>query len=321
MASHGSHSTALGLTAAFVTGIVFALQIFLTGRLRSHLGSAEIAGSVNNLVGLVALLCVSAVWRIPQRALAQMRESGLRPRWWHLLVGLSGAYFITVSSEAAPEIGVALLFVAVVVGQVFGALVVDRIGLAPGGKRPVTAARVLAIALALVAVALGAIGANGDPKLGLLALVVVAGVGVAIQQAGLGHMTRVSGQPIASALVNFLVGTTALVVVTAILTGFQPPNGWSAPPEDWVGGFLGAAIAATLSKLVSLFGVLPVILGLVAGQTTGGLLIDLFEPSSGHTVSAQTVVSVALTIAAVAVAGIAGTRAARQRRPECVPGD
>ena len=26
----------LGLVAAFVTGVVFALQIFLTGRLRSH---------------------------------------------------------------------------------------------------------------------------------------------------------------------------------------------------------------------------------------------------------------------------------------------
>ena len=127
----------------------------------------------------------------------------------------------------------------------------------------------------------------------------IAGVGVAIQQAGLGHMTRVGGQPIAAALVNFFVGTTALVILTAIITGFQPPNGWSAPPEDWVGGLIGAAIAATLSKLVSLFGVLPVILGLVAGQTTGGLLIDLFEPSSGHTVSAQTVVSVALTISAV----------------------
>jgi transporter family-2 protein len=312
----------LGLVAAFVTGVVFALQIFLTGRLRSHLGSAEIAGSINNLVGLMALLCVSVVWRIPQRALAHMRESGLRLRWWHPLVGLCGAYFITVSSEAAPEIGVALLFVAVVVGQVFGALFVDRVGMAPGGKRPITVARVVAIGLALVAVAIGAVGAGGDPKLGLLALVVIAGVGVAIQQAGLGHLTRVGGQPIAAALVNFFVGTTALVILTAIITGFQPPNGGTAPPEDWVGGLIGAAIAATLSKLVSLFGVLPVILGLVAGQTTGGLFIDLFEPSSGHAVSAQTVVSVVLTISAVTVAGVAGTRAAaRQRRLECVPGD
>jgi transporter family-2 protein len=315
MPHHSGRSTAIGLAVAFVTGVAFALQIFLTGRLRTHLGSAEIAGSVNNLVGLVALLCVSAFWRIPQRALAHMRSNGLRLRWWHPLVGLSGAYFITVSAEAAPEIGVALLFVAVVVGQVVGALGVDRAGMAPVGKRPITVARLVAVALALAAVAIGAVGAHGDPKLGLLVLAVVAGLGVAVQQAGLGHMTRAGGEPIASALVNFLVGTTALVVVTLIVTGGQAPNGWSAPPEDWLGGLIGAAIAATLSKLVSLFGVLPVILGLVAGQTTGGLLIDLVEPSSGHTVGAQTVVSVVLTICAVAVSGLAGARAARARAP------
>jgi transporter family-2 protein len=313
--SHHSRSIVAGLAAAFATGVAFAVQIFLLGRLRTHLGSAELAGSVNNMIGLFTLLCVSIALRIPQRVIATMRLSPLRLRWWHPLVGLSGAYFVTISSEAAPEVGVALLFVAVVVGQVLGALGVDRVGISPGGKRPVTAARLIAVGLALAAVVIGAIGSHGDPQLGLLALVVVAGVGVAIQQAGLGHMTQVFGQPIAAAFVNFLVGTIALVVGTLIITGGQAPGGWSAPPEDWISGVIGAAIAASLAKLVSRFGVLPVILGLVAGQTTGGLLIDLVEPSSGHTVGAQTVVSVVLTICAVAVAGVAGTRAARARTP------
>lgn len=302
----------IGLVAAFAAGVGFAVQIFINGRLATHLGSAEMAASVNNIVGLCMLIAVALGTGVPRRALRAARE---RPRVWQLLVGLNGAFFVVVTAEGAPQVGVALLSVALVVGQVWGALGVDRVGLAPGGRRPVTPARLIAVGLALVAVVLGALGSGGEAKLGLLALAVVAGVGIAVQQAGLGQMTRITGEPIAASTINFIVGAGALVAVALAMTGGRPEGGWSAPPEDWVGGLLGATIAVALSKLVSLFGVLPVALGVVAGQAAGGLLIDVVEPTHGRAVTVQTVLSVVLTVAAVAVAGMAGSRARRAPEP------
>lgn len=315
MVAHGSRSMVIGLVAAFAAGVGFAVQIFINGRLATHLGSAEMAASVNNIVGLCMLIAVALGTGVPRRALQAVRERRERPRVWQLLVGLNGAFFVVVTAEGAPQVGVALLSVALVVGQVWGALGVDRVGLAPGGRRPVTPARLIAVGLALVAVVLGALGSGGEAKLGLLALAVVAGVGIAVQQAGLGQMTRITGEPIAASTINFIVGAGALVAVALAMTGGRPEGGWSAPPEDWVGGLLGATIAVALSKLVSLFGVLPVALGVVAGQAAGGLLIDVVEPTHGRAVTVQTVLSVVLTVAAVAVAGMAGSRARRAPEP------
>jgi len=308
MAPHASRATVLGLTAAFVAGIGFAVQFFLNGRLRQHLGSPELAASVNNTLGLCVLAGFALGTGVPRRALQAMRAGRERPRPWMVLVGANAAFFMVVAAEAVPQVGVALLTVALVMGQVWGGLIVDRAALAPGGKRPITPARLVAVALALAAVAIGAIGATGDPKLGLLALAAIAGAGIALQQAGLGQMTRITGEPVAAAGINFFIGAVAVVILALAVTGGDAPGGWSAPPEDWLGGVIGAAVAVTLSKLVSLFGVLPVILGLVAGQAAGSLLLDLVEPLHGHAVTLQTVVSVLLTVAAVAVAGAARPR-------------
>jgi transporter family-2 protein len=78
--------------------------------------------------------------------------------------GANGALFIVVSATAAPEVGVALLTVALVCGQMTGGVLVDRFGLTPAGRRPLTAARVAAVALTVAAVALAAAGTRGDPR-------------------------------------------------------------------------------------------------------------------------------------------------------------
>ena len=54
-------------------------------------------------------------------------------RAWHLLGGLGGAMFIAAGAIGAPEIGVALLSVALVCGQTTGSLAADGVGLSPAG--------------------------------------------------------------------------------------------------------------------------------------------------------------------------------------------
>ncbi len=138
------HRLALGL--AFAAGTALSLQAFVNGRLAGSLGSALLAGTVNNAVGLTALLAVAFALGAPGRALHAVRRSG-RPRVWQLVAGANGALFIVVSATAAPEVGIALLTVALVCGQMAGGLLVDRFGLTPAGRRGLTRPRLLAVGL------------------------------------------------------------------------------------------------------------------------------------------------------------------------------
>ena len=293
------HRLALGL--AFAAGAALSVQAFVNGRLAESLGSALLAGTINNAVGLAALLAVAAALGALGRARRRVRAVG-RPRMWQLVAGANGALFIVVSATAAPEVGIALLTVALVCGQMGGGLVVDRFGLTPAGRRGLTRARVLAVALTIAAVALAALGARGDPQLLLLALAVLAGAGIAVQQAAVAHVARVTGEPVVAAAVNFLAGALVVTAVTAALADL-PGGSWSAAPGEWIGGLLRATVAVLLARVVAVLGALRVVLAVVAGQSLGGLVIDLVAPVPGEAVRLGTVVGVALTIAAVAVSG------------------
>jgi bacterial/archaeal transporter family-2 protein len=210
---------------------------------------------------------------------------------------------VTVAAIAAPKIGVALLSLALVCGQTSGSLVADRAGLSPAGRRDITVTRLAGVALAVVAVALSAVGGGAHPQAGRIAVAVVGGVAMSLQQAANGHLARDTGEPLFAGTVNFAVGFLALLVVAAIATGLSPPHGWSAPPLEYTAGFIGAAIATTMAVIVSRLGVLRLILALTAGQAIGGLALDIVAPAHGETVTVGTVVGVALACAAVLVSG------------------
>jgi len=268
--------------------------------LSRSLGSVELAAAVNNVVGLSALVALAVASGALVRGVRQLRAAE-RPAWWHWLGGLAGALLVAVSAAAAPRMGVALLTVALVCGQTGGSLAVDQAGLSPAGRHPATAARVVGVALAVAAVGIGALGKRGDLEAGLLTLAVLAGAAVAVQQAANGQLARLAGEPLVAATVNFVVGTSALLVLAVVVAGDGPPNGWDAPPGDWLGGLLGASVVATVAWVVRSLGVLGVTLALVAGQSAGALALDLVAPAPGEAVTAGTVIGVALTLVAVAI--------------------
>lgn len=299
MAVAGRRATALPTLVVVVAGVALSGQAYINGRLGETIGSGVDAATVNNGVGLVALLVVTlAIGAIP-RALRSLRHV----RLWHLLGGLGGAMFIAAGAIGAPEIGVALLSVALVCGQTTGSLVADGVGLSPAGHQGVTTGRIAGVALTIAAVVASALGASTHLQIGLLVFALGAGAASAFQQAANGHLARNTGEPLFAGTVNFAVGFLALLVVAAIATGLSPPHGWSAPPLEYSAGLLGAAIATTMAVLVSRLGVLRLILALTAGQAIGGLGLDLVAPARGETVTAGTVVGVALACAAVLVSG------------------
>lgn len=306
---------ALGL--AFLCGGGLSVQAFVNGRLGTTLGSAEMAAVVSNVVGLVALLVLGLGSGALGRAWRRVQADGVGPAW-HYAGSAIGSLFVLVAAIAAPKVGIALLTVALVCGQTVGSLVADACGISPAPRRALTVPRVMGVMIALVAVAIGAVGAEVNLDLGILAVAVIAGVGLAVGQASLGQLTDWTGEPLAAATAGFALGAAFTVIAAALLGGLTAPNGWSAPADQWViGGLSGAIVVVALGPLVIALGVLRLTLVLVAGQSVSALVLDVVAPAVGRDVTAPIVAGVVLTLIAVVVSG--STRSGARRRAPATP--
>jgi bacterial/archaeal transporter family-2 protein len=299
-AAAGGLPERIAVPLAFLAGAGVGLQAYVNGKLSGAVHSTLLASLLSFGVGLVALLGLAATRGTLSAARARLRGMR-RPPLWYFAGGLGGAYLVTSTAAAAPEIGVALVTVALVAGQTGGSLGVDAAGLGPSGTQAVTARRLAGVGLAVVAVLLSALAGGGrsDPHVGLLLLVALAGVGVAFQQAANGRLQQVSGDAIVAALLNFLIGT----VVLGVLLAATHPSGTTlaAPPLYYAGGLLGAGFVLTAAATVRVLGVLRLSLIAIAGQSAGALVLDAVDPAPGRHLSWATLVGVALTIAAVGV--------------------
>ncbi|HVM26184.1 MAG TPA: DMT family transporter [Mycobacteriales bacterium] len=305
-----SPGTTLALGAAGVSGALVAAQQRINGQLGVDLQDALLAALVSFTTGLVAVVLVVLARPAARRALAAVRDVP----WWCRLGGLGGATLVAVGAAATPQIGVALLTVGLVAGQTTGGLVVDRVGLVPGGSHLLTLPRVAGAVLCFVAVALGSLGRDArdaDPV--LLVLVVIAGFLIAVQQALNGRVRRTTGDAAVATLVNFVVGTAALGLGFALAAAARglPAGNWPGP-ERWylyLGGPIGAGFVAVAAVVVRRVGVLRLGLAVIAGQLVGALVLDLLLPATGRPVAAATLLGAALTLVAVGISGLGVRRA------------
>lgn len=290
----------LALLLAFLAGVGVALQAYVNGKLSGEVGSTVLASLLSFLVGLLVLVGLAFVRGTIRDALPRLRAAGRVP-WWWWAGGLGGAYLVTSTAAAAPEIGVALVTVALVAGQTGGSLGVDAAGLGPAGRQGITAPRLAGVGLAVAAVLISALGggSRGSLHVGLLLLVALAGVGVAFQQAANGRLQQVSGDAVFAALANFTIGTVLLAAILAVTR----PEGTTlaASPLLYGGGLLGAAFVLTAAATVRVLGVLRLSLVAIAGQSAGALLLDGLDPAPGRGLTIATAIGVLLTLAAVGV--------------------
>jgi transporter family-2 protein len=301
-----------------VAGALLAGQARVNGSLDRALGGASadavLAAFVSFSVGTIAVASLMFATPAARGVLrAWPRE---RVRWWFCVGGIGGAALVSVSAAAVPLVGVALLSVCTVAGQTAGSLAVDEVGLASGGRRPLSANRLVGAALAVVALAIAAIGHShhtGSDLVGLYVAITAAGVLVAGQQAVNGRLRDATGQASIAATVSFVGGTVILGLATAVVAISGAYLGVSWPTTWWyyLGG-LGGALYITLgAATVSRLGVLRLTLASIAGQLLGSVLLDLTVPAHGERLTAATVVGVVLTFVATVVAA---------RRPRSEPG-
>lgn len=302
----------LGVLLAAVGGSAVALQSRVNGSLADHVGSGYLAAVVSFGSGLVLLglaLLVSRRGRTGMRRVGTALRTGqLRP--WQVLGGAAGGFFVATQGLTVGVLGVATFIVAFVTGQSIGSVVVDRLGLGPGGVRLVTFPRAVGPVLTVVAVAVAVSGGlESTSALGLAVLPLLAGAGSAWQQAVNGHVRAAADDVLAATLVNFLVGTVVLVVAlgVSVLAEGLPDGAFPTNPVLYIGGLIGIAFIALSAAIVHRIGVLLLSLGMIAGQIIAALLLDLVTPGSTPP-GVATYVGAGLTLVGVAVPLLAEQR-------------
>lgn len=299
-------ATALGV------GALTALQSRVNGELASVTKSGLQAAIVSFGTGWILLTVILLSSPGVRRGLASVRAS-LRAgslRWWQVIGGLLGGFFVAVQSATVPLVGVAVFTVAVVAGQVSNSIVVDRLGLGPAGRQAITPARVVSALLAIAAVVVAVSDRLGGGVAGSTLAVVaalVAGLAIAVQQAINGRVGAAARNAWTAAWVNFTLGTVMLGAVLGLAWAFTDFDPGSLPAGPWwlyVGGTIGVLFIAAAAWVVQRLGVLLFALLTITGQLTGAVLLDWLAPADGVTFHITLIIGVLLAAMAVAIGGM-----------------
>ena len=131
---------------ALVTGGLIALQAPINAEAAGRLGHPLTAATMSFCVGTLALILLTALFARNSHlgALKTM------PLYMLLGGGLLGAIYVTVNLVLAPRIGVVAIMALGIAGQLFAALLIDRLGLFELMERGLSVGRVSGALLVLV---------------------------------------------------------------------------------------------------------------------------------------------------------------------------
>ena len=300
---------AIPMAGCVIVGSLTAIQARMNGQLAISMDNGLGAAFYSFASGLIVMLLVLVfargvrlgVFGIP----GAIRRGELR--WWQVLGGVLGGFFVAVQATTVPLLGVALFSVAVVAGQSSTSLLVDHWGLGPAGVQPITRARLLSAAIAIVAVTIAVwqrLEGDSVPWLPVI-FSVSAGLLFSVQQAVNGRVARATSQPLAATFTNFMFGCIVLGAVFGLglaLLGKDFTGLLNAPWWAYFGGLIGIAFITIGAFTVPIVGVLVFAVLSILGQLLGSLALDIFAPTPGSDVTIWLLLGVALAGVSVAVA-------------------
>ena len=310
----------LDLLAA-LSGVLIALQARANGELSHRLDNGLQAALVSFGSGLLIILIITPFSSHIKEGIANLRGAIARKEIarWKLFAGALGGSFVAIQTQIVPLIGVAIYSVASIAGQTAMSLVVDRIGLTGGGKKLISPRRVMAAVITVFAVLVSVWDRIDANNLSMIAVTAgcIAGAVVGVQRALNGQINEHSHQSFTTSLLNFITGTSFLVIL--ILAGVAlGKNELSPLPAGpwWIytGGVIGVIYIAFTSTIVQHLGVLTFTLFSVGGQLAGSLIIDLVSPTDGVSVSAYLISGLAMTYVGVIVGGVGNLRVKKPQR-------
>lgn len=228
---------------------------------------------------------------------------------WKVVGGSIGGFFVATQSASVPIMGVALFTVAVVSGGALSSLIVDRYGISPFGHAAISQTRMIASVLAVIGVIVAVSERLHDANFDivLLALSFLVGALVSLQHALNGHVGKVSENLLAATFINFFFGTLFLLILLSIQTlggskGFDFPTG--NPWWSFTGGLIGVTFIISAVYIINILGSVRFIMGNVAGQILGSLVLDITMPTTGTSITITLVIGMFITLAAVVLANL-----------------
>ena len=304
---------------AALSGLMIALQARANGELSYRLDNAPQAALVSFSSGLF-FITIYAIFspKIKEgiRRLRSAVSSGEIPKI-RLLAGSLGGAFVALQTSVVPLIGVALYSVASIAGQSAVSLLVDRIGLTGGGVKLISPRRIAAAFITVIAVLVSVLDKLEADNFQLFALLlaVIAGALVGVQRALNGQINEHSQNSYTTSLLNFITGTSFLTLFIIILIALGRVELQPLPIGPWwiyTGGVIGVIYIAATSLIVQHLGVLTFTLFSVGGQLIASLLLDIYSPTQGVSVSWYLVSGIAMTYIGVLVGGVRQSRLERR---------
>jgi transporter family-2 protein len=300
---------------------MIALQARANGELSHRLDNGLQAALVSFSSGLLIILLITPFSPHIKEGIRNLRGAISRKEIarWKLLAGALGGSFVAIQTQIVPLIGVAIYSVASIAGQTAMSLVVDRIGLTGGGKKLISPRRVLAAVLTVLAVLVSVWDRIDANNLSMIAVTAgcVSGAVVGVQRALNGQINEHSHQSFTTSLLNFITGTTFLVILILVGVALGKNELSPLPAGPWwiyTGGVIGVIYIAFTSTIVQHLGVLTFTLFSVGGQLAGSLIIDLVSPTDGVSVSVYLVTGLAMTYIGVIAGGVGNLRVKKPQR-------
>ena len=308
---------------AALSGILIAIQARANGELSHQLGNGLEAALVSFGSGLIIIVLISVFNPSIKEGIRNLREAVQEKKIarWKLFAGMLGGTWVAVQTHIVPLIGVAIFSVASIAGQATASLIVDRIGLTGGGKKLLSKRRVAAALITVLAVLLSVLDRLDASNLSKFAvfLGVVTGALGGIQRAMNGEINEYSHQSFTTSLLNFIMGTTFLVVLLIVMILAKRIELVPLPSGSWwiyTGGVIGVIYIAFSSTIVQHLGVLNFTLFSVGGQLVGSLAIDVLYPTDGVQISAYLISGIFMTYLGVIVGGVISSRVRKPATPQ-----
>ena len=304
---------------AALSGLMIAFQARANGELSYRLDNAPQAALVSFSSGLFFITIYAIFSPKIKEGIKRLRSavsSGEIPKI-RLLAGSLGGAFVALQTSVVPLIGVALYSVASIAGQSAVSLLVDRIGLTGGGVKLISPRRISAAFITVLAVLVSVIDKLEADNFQLFALLLalIAGALVGVQRALNGQINEYSQNSYTTSLLNFITGTSFLSLFIIILIVLGRVELQPLPAGPWwiyTGGVIGVIYIAATSLIVQHLGVLTFTLFSVGGQLIASLLLDIYSPTQGVSVSWYLVSGIAMTYIGVLVGGVRQSRLERR---------
>ena len=294
--------TALAVVASVVSGAFVALQSRINGEFGLALDNGALAALISFSTGLTVITLVMLGSPSGRAGLSHLRAAVAEGRlpWWSMIGGAAGAFLVLTQGLSAGVLGVAVFSIAVVTGQSLGAVLIDSRGWFGVTKVRLGLQRGLGALIVLVGVAVALDVTPGYfPDVGLLFLLpLLAGAGTGFQQAVNGRVRNVAGSALAATFVNFVVGTSVLIVAFLVsLPTLGLPESLPGTWWLWTGGFIGVVFIVVQVTVVGIVGVLGLGVSIISGQLIGSIILDAAAPLSTSHLSVSTVIGAVVTLA------------------------